>query len=297
MSEESVVDPVAEPEPVAAPVDPPVGEPDPDDDASLEASAIVLPDGEGTSKYAPLAAVLKARERGKAWREKAEKADGLAAELDQARRALAESAPYVEAAKAILSGQSQPQAQPAPAEDTTELQEIAKDLDFYKPDGALDLDRARRHAARIDAAAERKAAERVAPIEWQGKIAEAKAVLSDAKAWKDPVTGEQADPVILANLWNRVATQPGGLDTLSNREAAMFIWGQAINLTRWQKGGTPAAAVKPASTPAGEPLFTEPSGGNARPVTLTSLDRKAAKDMGMSEAEYAKEVAKMPWKG
>jgi hypothetical protein len=147
-------------------------------------------------------------------------------------------------------------------------------------------------------AAEQMASARVAPLEQQAKIGQASAVLAEAKAWKDPVTGEQADPTILANLWNRVASQAGGLDTLSNREAAMFVWGQAINLTRWQKGPA-AAGVQPrqAGAPAGEPLFTEPSGGGRGAVTLTSMDRKAARDMGMSEAEYAKEAAKMPWKG
>lgn len=276
-------------EPAVAPVDPEAAEL-----AELEQNAVALPDGDGLSKFVPLAAVTKAREEAKALRQQAKEAATLKAELEAAKAREAAAQPYVEAAKAMLQ---QPQPHPEPQgpspEERAELEEVARDLDFYKTDGSLDLDRATRHQARVRKEAERIAAAQVAPLQQQNEIARAQAVLNQAKAWKDPVTGETADPAVLTQLWNKVAQQPGGLQTLSNPEAAAFIVSHALNLSRWGKGAQPAPVAR-TPAPDGPPVFVEPSGGGTQVPTLSSMERKAARDLGMTEAEYLKAAAGRP---
>jgi hypothetical protein len=47
-----------------------------------------------------------------------------------------------------------------------------------------------------------------------------------------------------------------------------------------------------------DPLLTERAGGRDLPggITLTDGDRRVARDMGMTDKEYAAEAAKMPWR-
>ena len=205
-------------------------------------------------------------------------------------------APYVEAAKAILQ---QPQVQhqepqgPSP-EERAELEEEARDMDFYKTDGSLDLDRAARSLARTTKRAERIAAAQIAPLQQQAAVERARGVLTAATGWAHPVTGEKADPTILRSMWNKVAGQPGGLETLANPEAAMFVWGQALLASQVQRGPqAPAVARTPA--PDGPPVFVETSGGGGdRPASLNSMERKLIAESGMSEAEYLKQAANRP---
>jgi hypothetical protein len=284
-----------EPQAPAAPVAP--VDQEAADQAALEATAIEVPEGDGIVKLVPLSAVTTARDRAKAARDEAKAAKDQLATLQGQMDA---QRPYLEAARAILQ---QPQAQPQPAapvgpspEQTAELEEVARDLEFYKTDGTLDLDRAGRHQARILAAAQKIARQEVAPYQQQAAISKAQSVLNEAKNLTDPATGERADPQILTNLWNKVAHQPGGMDTLANPEAAMFIWGQAMNLTRWGKGGAkpPAAAAAPPAAPLGAPVFVEASGGGSQSPVMSSMERKIARDMGMTDAEYLKAAEKAP---
>jgi hypothetical protein len=282
-------------EPVeTAPVEAPV-ETAPEPEEAVDGS-ITVPDDLGGTVMVPLSAATTARREAKTAKEEAKAAKEALAKIQGEWQ---QAAPYVEAAKAILA---QPQAQPAPAaptgpspEEQRELEEVARDLDFYKTDGSLDLDRATRHQARVLKAAEKIAQQQVAPYAQQAKVNQAQAVLNTVKGWVDPATKEAVDPTILTNLWNRVAQQPGGLETLANQEAAMFIWGQALNLTRWQKaqqGG--GAAPAPAQAPQAPPVFVETSGGGGTQPSLSSMELRAAKDMGMSPAEYLKAAAKAP---
>ena len=283
----------AAPEPQAPPVDQEAAEL-----AALETTAIEVPEGDGIVKLVPLSAVTTARDKAKEAREQVKTTQ---AELDRVRGEYDAMKPYVEAAKAVL--QQQPPPAPAAAagptaEQTAELEEVARDLEFYKTDGTLDLDRAGRHQARILSAAQKMAQQQVAPLQQREAQSRAQSVLNEAKNLKDPVTGEQADPQILIGLWNKVASQPGGMETLTNPEAAMFIWGQAMNLTRWGKsqagGARPPVAPAAPAAPLGAPVFVEASGGGHQQPVLSSMERKAARDMGMSEVEYLKAAEKAP---
>jgi hypothetical protein len=75
----------------------------------------------------------------------------------------------------------------------------------------------------------------------------------------------------------------------------MVLWGQAINLKRW---GAAANGQQPAAPqpPPGPPVFVETAGGQAQPVTMSAMEQKAARDMGLSDAEYQKQAAAMPWR-
>ena len=287
--------PVAEAEAPAPEAIAPIADPEAVEEAeyaAIEASAIEIPEG----PMVPLAAVTKARDEAKKYKEGARRATELEQQLAQVRADLDASRPFVEAAKTMLQApQPQQQVPQGPsAEETAELEEVARDLDFYK-DGALDLERAGRHQARVLKAAQKMAAAHVAPIHQQAEISKAQTVFAELKAFKDPVTQEQADPEIMRELWNQVGNQPNGMSALANKASAMFIWERAYNLTRWKKANSaPQAAPVAAPAPLGAPVFTEHSGGSSEPVTLSSMERRAAKDMGMSDAEYLKAAAKSP---
>ena len=291
---EPTPEPQAPPETPAAPA-PPVDQ-EAAELAALETGAIEVPEGDGIVKLVPLSAVTTARDKAKEAREQAKAAQE---QLDRLRGEYDAAKPYIEAAKAVLQQPQQqapqPPAGPSP-EQTAELEEVARDLEFYKTDGSLDLDRAGRHQQRILKAAAAMAQQQVAPLQQREALSRAQSVLNEAKNLKDPSTGEQADPNILIGLWNKVAAQPGGLETLTNPEAAMFIWGQAMNLTRWGKAqGPKVIATQGVSTaPLAPPVFVEASGGGSQQPTLSAMERRAAKDLGMTEAEYLKAAEKAP---
>jgi hypothetical protein len=278
------------------PVAPPEPTPDPEavEAAALEQAAVELPEGDGVLKYVPLSAVTKPREEAKTLRGENKT---LKEQLEQAKQAITASQPYVEAAKVLLQQQQQPPAPQAPQvmtpEQRAELEEEARDMDFYKTDGSLDLDRAQRSLDRTMKRAERIADQKVAPLQQQSAVAQAQAVLNQAKGWKDPATGETADPAILTTLWNKVAAQPNGLQTLTNPEAAAFIVSHALNLTRWQKGQQPAPPARQPA-PQGDPVFVEPSGGGGQQLALNAMEKRFAREAGMSEADYLKAAKGAP---
>jgi hypothetical protein len=286
-------EPVAAPEPVVEQPAAPAAPADPDDAAlaALEAETIEVPVGDGSGKLVPLAAATTAREEAKRLRGEAKAAKE---ELDRLKGEF-------ETAKALLQ-QQPPQAPPQPQgptpEQITELEEVARDLEFYKTDGSLDLDRAGRHQARILKAAQAIARQEVAPYQQQTAMSQAQALYQEAASMKDPATGETADPQIIKGIWNQIAAQPGGMDTLTNRQAVAVLWGQAINQTRWkqaQSGGAPRPpAPNAAATPLPPPVFVEASGGAGTAPVMSAMERRLARDLGMSESEYLKAAEKAP---
>lgn len=255
-------------------------------ESAIEEQAIDIPDGE---KLVPLSAVTNLRGKIKEVRSqladastKASKADRLEARLQQLQQQVEQMTPYVQAYQQL---QQQPAKTEATPEDVSELKEIAEDLDLYK-DGALDLDRARRVRDRQEKLAEKVARQQVEPMHRQNTQQASRAFLQQAKVTTAP-SGMKADPAVLEAVWANL--DPA---VTSTKEGAIQAFNVALGYT--------AAMQKPAAAAAKEavppPLFTEKAGGRAGgSVTLTDGDRRAARELGMTDAEYAKEAAKMPW--
>ena len=283
-------EPVAEPEVVAAP--------DGDDDAlepDLAAQVIDIPDGE---KLVPLSALKAARREAKAAKAAVANTPNLQQQVSDLQATIQQQAPLAEAARAILAAQQQqpqvPQQPAAPVEDTAELESVAKLFDFYKGDGTLDLDKARKYQAHVESVADRKAQAQTAPLVQDTLTARASHNVARAKATKLPGTDEGADPVILDALVSRISQQPNGVQTLADPEAMKQLWLVAYGQTQAMKALKPKAAAPAA--PANPPLFSEKSGGQApAPKALDASEKRLAKDMGMTEAEYLKSASKMPW--
>ncbi len=293
MSDE-VVQPAAD-EPAAAPPPEPASEPatpppPADEDAALETAldeqAIDIPDGD---KLVPLSAVTSLRGKIKDYKAqlsdastKASKAAELESKVAQLEAQLQQLTPY---AQAYLQAQQQPREEPKESpEDVAELKAIAEDLDLYR-DGQLDLDRARRVRDRQQQVAERIARQQVEPMRQQSVKQQSDAMLVKAMNTAAP-SGMKPDPAMLKAVWSRLDPS-----VTATQEGAIQAWTVAMGYT-----SAVAPAAKRETTPPPEPLFTEKAGGRASAsVTLTDQDKRTAKELGYTEAEYAKEVAKMPW--
>jgi hypothetical protein len=279
------------PEPVAEPV---IAAPIDEDaalDAEIESTAIDLP---GEDKLVPLSAVTKVREKYKSAKAENATLTEKASRADRLEQQLREAAPYIEAARAMLEAKQQPPAAPEPVvEDDSEALAMAQALDLYTPDGKPDVNKAKTILTVVDKRAESKANASAAPLVQRTLSTDANNMLARAKATVLPGTQDGADADILDSLWQRVASQPGGLAQLANPESAKVLWNQAFTLTQVRRAQQPK---KTTPAPMGEPLFTEKAGGRDTPgITLDDGDRRVAKDMGMTVAEYTKMAAEMPW--
>jgi hypothetical protein len=301
VSEEIVAPPAEDPAPPPPPAPaeeaveaaPPAAEPD-----AVEDDVIEIPTGE---KLVPLSALTAAREKAKSERAEKNALAEKAARADKLEQQLQAAAPYIEAARAMLEAKQRPPAPAQPegptADETAELQEIARDFDFYKGDGSLDLEKAARHQKRVASTAEKIAQQQSAPLVERTLSQDANYMLARAKATTLP-NGDKADPDILDHLWKQIAAQPGGLQTLANQESVVHLWDKAYAATMRRKATQPAPKA-PAEQPP-PALFIEKAGGKEpRTVSLTDGDRRLAKDLGMTEKQYQDEVAKMPagWGG
>ncbi len=272
-------------------------------DKLIEEQSIALPDGE--EKLVPLSALTTVRgklseakkELGTA-KEGSAKAQALEEKVNQLQATINQWQPYVQAYNAALTQQQHQQ--PAVEEDTTELQELAKDLDFYKPDGNLDIDKARRFQARIDKQAGRQADQRVAPIIQQSTTQQSATNRERAKATVFP-TGEKADPEMVDMVWNSL--DPA---LTATEKGAKFAALQALGMSRGLKAGSahPVGAVRgpdgkfvAAAAPVEPPLYVEKAGGKdpaSGQRALDDTDRKAMKAIGMTEQEYLDAAKSMP---
>lgn len=298
-----VAEPVAgapqEAEVVAAPVH---DDEPPTDDAALNQQiadqAISVPDGEKLVPESLLRNVaINYRNKLKDAKANSPEALALKQQLDAVQAQLNEAAPLAQAFRAIQQAQPQQQVQQQqqPAEDTSELVEIAKDFDFYRPDGQPDLDRARRVQARTTRQAETIARQQNAPLIQHTLTGQAQQNVARAKATLHPVTKHGADPGILESLISHVARQEGGLATLANPETVKQIWLNAYALTTLRGEAAPAAVVKQeAVTP---PVVTERAGGAVagQQTALSPAEKRAAKDAGMTEKAYLEVAKGMKW--
>jgi hypothetical protein len=286
--------------PPEQPAETPVAEPTLEAlEADLEANAIDIPDGD---KLVPLSAVSRLREKLKHEKQGSAEAATLRQQLDQANQALQAVQPLAEAFRALQ--QAGPMAQPVqqppqaqPVEDTRELEEIARDFDFYKSDGTPDLDKSRRHQARTIATAEKIAQQTTAPLV-QDRVTQA-ATYNYQRALNTthPVTGQKVDPDVLAALVGQIQRQPNGLETLANPESMKHLWLNAFALSSFrqpaQAQAQPAAVVTP---PVAPPVMTERAGGRiSDPRDLSTMEKKAAKEAGLTEKEYHELAKGMKW--
>jgi hypothetical protein len=297
MSDAELLAPVAAPDQPPPAQEPPVQAapetPEQEDaalDKLIEEQAIDLPDG--TDKLVPLSAVTtarakltKAREQLAEAKQGSAKADELAAKVATLEQQLHQALPYVQAYQAALNAQPQEPTGPT-AEQKAALEEIARDYDFYKPDGALDLDRAGRHQARIRKEAEAIAQQQIAPIQQQTVSDRSAGFLASAKLTKG-VGGQQPDPEILESVWSRLDPT-----VTATKAGAIQAWNIALGYSV-ALGKSAAPAPKEPLPP---PLLTEKAGGrDMTGPTLTDDDKRMARQLNISDKEYAEELAKMPW--
>jgi hypothetical protein len=294
------LEPVAEtpvPEPQAAPAQP--ADPEAEFDAAVEASAIDVPDGDRLVPLVPLSAVTKLREKLRTVKQQQAVPDpALVQRLEQAEARAREAEPLAQAFRAIQNSQPQQQAQPVqqPVEDMSELSEIAKDFDFYKPDGTPDLEKAKRHQDRVVRTAQTIAERQTAPLVQHTLSGEAQRNRARAQATVHPVTKQSADPAILDSLISHVAKQEGGLATLANPETMKQIWLNAYALTTLRAESAPAVQPDRRETPV-PPVVTERSGGGnaGQPKGLSVAEKRAAKEAGMTEKQYLEVASGMKW--
>ena len=284
------------PEPEQA-AESPDAQTDADLDAALDEQAIEIPDGD---KLVPLSAVQALRGQVKQLKTQAAKSGDLEAQVAVLQGQMSAQNPILQAAQALLAAQqAQPAAQtpqgPSP-EALAELEAIARDLDLYQSDGKPDLARAYRIHQRTVNSARAIAEQATKPIIEHSASQEVDWMIERAKVteWQ----GQRADPVILESHVNKIRQQPGGLQMLANQEYMTIVWKQALldSLMAGKAVKTPTR-VSPQQTPeAGAPVFREKSGGASGPrPKLSSMETRAAADLGMTQDEYQKEVAKMPW--
>lgn len=290
------VEPPADPPP--APVQADGDAPPPPPEANLDADAAIdaevdstAIDVDGTEKLVPLSAVTKLRERNKTLKTEAARVRELEQQAQQYQQQWQQAQPYIQAAQALLAAkQMGPQGQPQPAapepQDDTEALELAQALDLYKPDGTPDTGKAKKILATVDKRAKGLAQESVAPVLQHTAHQQSQVMLARAKATKAP-NGEAPDPAILDQLW--ASSQP---TVTTSPEGAKWLWTIAYGLSSMNKKGGQAPAVPPPDPP----LYTEKAGGqDAQTYRLNDGDRRLARDLGLTDAQFAKQIADMPW--
>lgn len=281
------VAPVAEP---AAPPAPPLDE-EAAIDAALEKDAITI--NHSGDKLVPLAAVETVRGQNKELKKQLkelvsaqEKADALQAKLN-------EVAPLADAFRAVAAAQSLQQQQPPQAvapQDDPEALEFAKNADLWDAEGKPDVAKAQKLLGLIDRRAEQKAQTAAAPLVQENLQQRALHLLERAKV--TPINGELVDPGILTAMFQQVASQPGGLQSLADPRNVAIMTKLAHTETMIKRGPKAAAATPPPA-----PLFTEPAGGKASALpALNAGDRKVARELGITDTEYAKRLQDMPWR-
>lgn len=279
--------PVEEAPPPAAPVDDEAAL-----DQAIEEQRVDIPGGDTLVPLSALAGV-----RGKLKETKAQLADistklstlsDLEARAAALQQQLAEAQPYVEAYRAIQQAQPpQTEAKETP-EQVQKLTNIAEALTLYTPSGELDIDRARKIQAWQREEAEAAAQRQVEPMQRLTLKERSDANYRVAMVTKGK-NGQGPDPAMLQAVWSQLDPT-----LTATKEGAIQAWTVAMGYTAATRDGAPA----PVKADLPPPLFTERAGGRDTPgdVSMSEADKRIAKDLGMTEAEYAKEAARMPWR-
>lgn len=258
--------------------------------------------------YVPVSAVIGARAEAKTAKTAAAAAEADAKNL---RDQLNQLAPSAEALRALQAAAAVHQQQPQPAQGPTpqqqaEAEAFAKDFDLYTAEGKPDIDRAQRiidrNAQVAKVAGETAARNATAPLIQRTVSNDILHNFERAKITE--VNGLKPDPQILKTYFDRILTQPKGMETLSDPNQVAIITKQAIFDTWNASGGkTPAPKAAPAQREAPEPVFSEKSGGQDQTpqFTLSGNEIKLAREMYPNQTEaqavsaYRKAAAKKPW--
>jgi hypothetical protein len=296
MSDAELLAPVPANDPPPADAAPPLAQtPEQEDaalDAQIEEQAIELPDG--TDKLVPLSAVTTAREKIKVLRtelasskQTAEKTAQLEQQLASLQEQLNTALPEAQAYRAALQAQPREEPQGPTPEEKASLEEIARDYDFYKGDGTLDLEKAGRHQMRVRREAEAITKQHIAPIQAQSVRGHSEQMLANAMV--TTLNGQRPHPDDLKDVWSQLDPAVTG-----TKAGAIQAYVVAMGRSTLQKRVVvDAAPAKKDDLP--PPLLSEKAGGRetAGP-TLNDADKAMARQMGISDKDYADELSKMP---
>lgn len=233
----------------------------------------------GDRERAGLLAALRAeRDTSKTLKDRAALADTYAQQLADAR-------PYVEFLRANphLMTPRAAEPPPAPKEADPDAVEAAQLMDFYKPDGQLDVDKGAKYLALQDRRAGRVTQEAVRPYREQSLQEKSAQNFALALGLKDP-QGNSPSREALNTVWKTLSVE----DT-ANVEIAATLAMLAMGADRMM-GKAPAA--RPAAAPIPAPLVTEGSGGHqAAPGALSRLEEGIVQHRGMTAAKWAEHTA------
>lgn len=233
--------------------------PEPEPEANLDAQGL-------------LSALRQERQARKELSAQAQRAGELEAQLRELQ-------PYAEFVKnnrdLLIQRQPEPVAPAAPEVDQDAV-EMAQLLDFYKPDGSLDVDRGKKALNTLERRATKIADQRVAPIIERTAHEQAQINYQRAAQVKD-ANGESASQEALQAIFRqmdpRLAADPA---------VAQILTLAAMGADRMR---TPRKTV--VAPPVSAPALSESSGGHpqTRP-TMSRFEESVAKERGIAPAKW-----------
>lgn len=225
-------------------------------------------------RVVPLSALQSARAEAKALKEQAQRASELEARL----RELEPYAQFVQNNRDLLIQRSAPEPTPAPAAPQVDPDalEMARLMDFYKPDGSLDVDRGAKALSVLEKRSERIADARVQPIIRQTHQDQAAQNFQRALQIKD-ANGDTPSLESLQAVWS---TMPPEL--VADPRVAGVLAATALGLDRMRTPRKPSVPVPPPA------LVSEPSGGNPRTrPTLSPMEERLAANRDIAPSKWA----------
>jgi hypothetical protein len=232
----------------------------------------------GGQKMVPagvLAELISERRQRQALSEKAARVD----ELEAYAR---DSKPYVEFLKAnpgLISQRNQPAQPQAPAAPTSdpESEQLAKTLDLYTPEGKPDVARAATIRQMMTTTAQQIAQQTIAPMREESDQTKSARNYQVALGMKD-AQGNTPSPQALQTIWRQMTPAQ-----TADPHVASILALTAMGLDRVNQKAPPAA-------PTSAPLVTEGQGQSPRRPSLSKLEQNVARERGISESQWAKNI-------
>lgn len=251
------------------PVTPPEPPPDPD-----EAGAVELP----TGKMVPLPALKAAREEARTAKEAASRVPQLEQQLAQLS---GQVQAFQEVQRTLAQSRAEAFAPPIAANDP-DLIDLARSLDYYKQDGTPDVARAQKHAALIDARAQKLALQMAIPLHQQAARTQSDANFQRALQVQSP-QGQKPKPETLQWMWQNLPPE-----YTADPRVAQALPALAMGLEALQGNGS--RLPPPVAPPAAPPLVTEGIGGQPRQrsAPISETERVVLASRGIDEKAYGK---------